>query len=140
MAKAKPIDKLSSDELYELARSREQQELDEAREAAQARVEELREKRKAITAKYRKDVAAIDREIAKLGGRRPTRRRRARRGDASQAILAAIGKAGKISSADLRSALEAQGADVSNLAQRLNYLKRQGQIVSPSRAVYALAK
>ncbi len=139
MAKAKSVDQLSSDELYELARSREQEELDLEREAAQARLEELREKRKALTAKYRKDVAAIDREITKLGGRRPGRRR-ARRGDAGQAILSAIGKAGKISSADLRSALEAQGADVSNLAQRLNYLKRQGQIVSPSRAVYALAK
>ena len=73
----KNISELSSDELYRLAQEREQQEAAEAKEAARAQIEELRNARRDMLARHRKELAAIDAEIRALGGRSSRGRKRA---------------------------------------------------------------
>ena len=65
MAK-KNISELSSDELYRLAQEREQQEAAAAKEAARAQIEELRNAKRDMLARHRKELAAIDAEILSL--------------------------------------------------------------------------
>ncbi len=141
MARKKPIEDLSADELYELARQREREELEAEREANRARLDELREHRRELIAQHRKELAAVDREIRQLGGR--TRSRGGAgggEGKISERVLSLIEASGRISTKDLKASLDASGVETKNLNQMLAYLKRNGRVVSPSRGVYALPK
>jgi DNA repair exonuclease SbcCD ATPase subunit len=142
MARKKPIDELSADELYELARQREREELEAEREANRARLDELREHRREVIAQHRKELASIDREIRQLGGRTRTARAGGGGGEGkiSQRVLSLIEASGRISTKDLKASLDAAGVETKNLNQLLAYLKRNGRVVSPSRGVYALPK
>jgi len=139
MAK-KGLSELSSDELYELARAREQQEADEAREAVRAQIEELRQARREMLSRHRKELAALDAEIRGLGGRTTRGKRRgAAGGSVTEHVLEIVGKAKKISTKEIKAELEARGIVANNLAQTLAYLKRQGKVTSPARSVYSAA-
>lgn len=139
MAK-KGLSDLSSDELYELARAREQQEADEAREATRAQLDELRNKRREMLARHRKELTAIDAEIRSLGGRGSRSRRRASGGGSvTEHVMEIVGKAKKISTKEIKAELDSRGVVANNLAQTLAYLKRQGKVVSPARSVYSAA-
>lgn len=135
------IDEMSAQELYELARQREQEEAERQREAQKARLEELREQRKQLVAEHKKTLSDIDREIQQLSGSgkgRATGTSRAR-GDQSKTLLDIIEKHGPISTKALKEKLEEKGIDTKNLNQQLNYLKRRGAIATPERAVYTIA-
>lgn len=139
MAK-KTIADLSSEQLYELAREREQQEEAEAHEAARAQIEDLRQQRRETAARHRKELAAIDAEIRKLGGRTgPGRRRSAAGGSVTEHVLDIVSKSKKVSTKEIKSELENRGIVANNLAQTLAYLKRQGKVTSPARSIYAPA-
>lgn len=139
MAK-KNLSDLSSDELYELARAREEQEAAEAKEAIRAQIEELRTARREMVARHRKELAAIDAEIRSLGGRSGRGRRRGSGGGSvTEQVLEIVSKAKKISTKEIKAELESRGIVANNLAQTLAYLKRQGKVTSPARSVYAPA-
>lgn len=139
MAK-KNLSDLSSDELYEMARAREEQEAAEAREAVRAKIEELRAQRKEAVARHRKELAAIDAEIRSLGGRGGRGKRRAGTGgNVTDHVLQIVSKSKKISTKDIKAELESRGVVANNLAQTLAYLKRQGKVTSPARSVYSPA-
>lgn len=136
MAK-KNLTELSSDELYELARAREEQEAEEAREAARARIDELRNLRRDTVARQRKELAAIDAEIRSLGGRTGGAKRRAGGGSSvTEQVLDIVSQAKKISTKEIKAELENRGVAAKNLAQTLAYLKRQGKVDSPARSIY----
>ncbi|MCB1788743.1 MAG: hypothetical protein KDJ24_00470 [Gammaproteobacteria bacterium] len=139
MAK-KTLSDLSSEELYELAREREMQEAEEAKEAVRAQVDELRAKRREIVARQRKELAAIDAEIRALGGRGGRAKRRGRSGgSATDHVLEIVQGSKKITTKEIKAELENRGVVANNLAQTLAYLKRMGKVTSPSRSVYAPA-
>lgn len=138
MAK-KGLSDLSSDELYEMARQREQQEAEEAREAVRAQLEDLRNTRREMVARHRKELAAIDAEIRSLGGRAPRGRRRSGGGSVTEQVLDIVSGAKKISTKEIKTELEKRGVVANNLAQTLAYLKRQGKVTSPSRSIYSPA-
>jgi hypothetical protein len=139
MAK-KSLKELSSDELYEMARVREEQEEAAAKEAVREQIGALREKRKALVARQRKELAAIDAEIRSLGGRSGGTKRRSSGGSSVTAeVLDIVATAKKISTKEIKAELEKRGIVANNLAQTLAYLKRQGKVKSPSRSVYAAA-
>lgn len=140
MAKRKPIEELSAEELYELARQREREEREAAREANRARLEELREQRRELIAQHRKELAAIDREIRQLGGRTRSRNSGNGEGKISERVLKLIEATGRISTKELKASLDQSGVETKNLNQLLAYLKRNGRVVSPSRGIYALPK
>ena len=70
---SKPLDQMSSSELFELAQRRKQEEKIRQREAHKEQIEALRTKRRELTARYKKVLAAVDAEIKALtgGGRAP---------------------------------------------------------------------
>lgn len=138
MAK-KNLTELSSEELYELAREREEQEEAEAKEAAKAQVDALRQTRRETVARHRKELAAIDAEIRALGGRGGRTRRRGGGTSVTEQVLDIVGNAKKISTKEIKEELEARGVVANNLAQTLAYLKRQGKVTSPARSIYAPA-
>jgi hypothetical protein len=138
MAK-KSLSDLSSDELYELARVREEQEAAEAKEAARAQIEELRSARREMVAGHRKELAAIDAEIRALGGRSSRAKRRGSGGSVTDQVLDIVSSAKKVSTKEIKAELENRGVVANNLAQTLAYLKRQGKVTSPARSVYSPA-
>jgi hypothetical protein len=137
MAK-KGLSELSAEELYELAREREQQEAEQEREAARAHLEELRIARREMVARHRKELAAIDAEIRSLGGRAPRGKRRGGAGGSvTEQVLEIVSASKKISTKEIKAELENRGVVAKNLAQTLAYLKRQGKVASPSRSIYS---
>lgn len=139
MAK-KNVSDLSSEELYALAKEREEQEAAEAREAARAELDALRQQRREMVARHRKELAAIDAEIRNLGGRTPRGRRRAAGGPSvTDQVLDIVSGAKKISTKEIKAELDNRGVVANNLAQTLAYLKRQGKVKSPARSIYAPA-
>lgn len=138
MAKKNLAD-LSSDELYAMAQEREEQEAAEAKEAARAQLEALRNQRRELLARHRKELAAIDAEIRGLGGRAPRARRRSGGASVTDHVLEIVAGAKKISTKEIKAELENRGVVANNLAQTLAYLKRQGKVKSPARSIYAPA-
>ena len=139
MAK-KNISELSSDELYRLAQKREEQEAAEAKEAARAQIEELRNARREMMSRHRKELAAIDAEIRALGGRSGRGKRRASSpGNVTGQVLDIVSTAKKISTKEIKAELENRGITANNLPQTLAYLKRQGKVTSPARSIYSPA-
>lgn len=137
MARKKALEELSSDELYELAARRQQEEEDLKREALKEELEALRNERRELVAAQKKALAAIDAKIRKLGGKSRSRARSSV--NVTDAVLGIVQAAGEISTRDIKAQLDDQGIVASNLSQTLAYLKRQGRVVSPSRSLYSPA-
>ncbi|NCF09659.1 MAG: hypothetical protein GWP66_03155 [Gammaproteobacteria bacterium] len=141
MPRRKSVEKMSAEELYELARQREQEEaavVDQSKE----QIAELKAQRKALVAEHNKALKAIDKELAKLQGGKKQRARRssgAPRGQLSARALELVTKHGPIQGRDLKARLEKEGLDATYLAQALAGLKKKGQVTSPSRGVYQAA-
>lgn len=136
MAK-KDLQEMSAEELYALAQKKEKEEEANQKEALKSKIAELREQKKSLMAKHRKELAAIDAEIRALGGRGGARK--GRQTGASAAILELLGKKGEMDTKSIRSKLESQGVAVSNLGQTMAYLKRNGKVKSTGRGVYKIA-
>lgn len=142
MAKKNTVSNMSSAALYKLAQKVEQEERAKQLEAAKEKIDALKAQRRQLVAKQKKELAKLDAEIKKLGGKTPSSSSRKKRtgGSVSGAVLEAIAAAGKISTQDLKAALDTKGVTAGNLGQTLAYLKRQGKISSPSRAVYVISQ
>lgn len=137
MAKKTTVNDLSAEELYALAQQKEQEEYEQEREALRVQIEALRTERRELVAKQRKELAALDAKIRKLGGR--TRSKGRGKGNVTDQVLSIVQSAGKISTKDIKAALESQGTTANNLSQTLAYLKRTGRVVSPARSMYTIA-
>ena len=138
MARKKTLTNMSAEELYALAAERQQEEEEKQREALKTEIAELRSQRRELVARHKKELARIDSQIKKLGGKSGSRK--SAHGSITNTILEIISAAGKISTSDLKAELENRGVVAGNLNQTLAYLKRQNRIASPSRAVYKIAK
>lgn len=136
MAK-KSLSNLSSDELYEMARVRAEEEEAVAREEAREQIDALRSQRKELASRHRKELAAIDAEIRKLGGRTGSRGQKRGGGNVTDHVLDIVKASKKISTKEIKVELENRGVVANNLAQTLAYLKRQGKVSSPSRSIYS---
>ena len=142
MAKKNSVNNMSSAALYKLAQQVEQEERAKQQEASKEKIVALKAKRRQLVAEQKKELAKLDAEINKLGGKAPSSSSRKKRkgGSVSAAVLEAITAAGEISTQDLKAALDSKGVKAGNLGQTLAYLKRQGKISSPSRAVYVISQ
>ncbi len=137
MTQSKSIDELSAEELFALAEQRQRQEEEHQREALKEKLRELKAKRRELVSAHRRELAGLDGEIERLGGRRPSHRRKGV--SPSREVLAIVEQAGEISTREIRAQLEERGVTAKNLGQTLAYLKRRGRVVSPSRSRYAPA-
>ncbi|MDX1594143.1 MAG: hypothetical protein R3298_07835 [Gammaproteobacteria bacterium] len=141
MPRRKSVEKMSAEELYELARLREQEEA-AAVDQSKEQIAELKAQRKQLVAENRKALKAIDKEIARLQGGKKRRGRRAggaKRGELSARALELVKKHGPIKGRDLKARIEKEGIDATYLSQTLAALKKKGEIDTPSRGVYQAA-
>jgi len=138
MAKKKSLDQMSAEELFELAQARQEEEQEKEREALREQLNELREERRALVAAHRKELAAIDRKIQKIGGKTAGKPRGRSSVNISQAVLEILSASKQLSTKEIHAKLAADGIVANNLSQTLAYLKRQGKISSPQRSVYAI--
>jgi len=134
--KSSSVNELSSAELYKLAKLREEEERKQQEEANKEKIKELRAKRRSLVTKHKRELAAIDAEIARLSGKAPARKKRGEKVSVTEAVMEIITKAGTITTKELKETLAKKGIATSNLPQTLAYLKRQGRISSPARATY----
>jgi len=139
MAKKKTLDQMSSNELFELAQARQEQEEEKEREAVREQLTTLREERRVLVAAHRKELAAIDRKIQKLSGKPASGGRGRSSVNVSQAVLDILAAHKKLSTKEINAKLASDGIVANNLSQTLAYLKRQGKITSPQRSVYSMA-
>lgn len=143
---AKRIETMSAKELYELAQRKEAEERDRAAQEAKEAIDALRAQRRELNSQYKKELAAIDRQINSLAAsnglaapRRGGSASGKRQQGVSSRIVELIRKHGPIKLKDLRNKLESGGADTRNLGQTLAYLKTRGIVETPERAVYNIA-
>ncbi len=138
----KAIADLSAEELYALARAREEEEAERRQQESKEKRKALKAKRKEMEARHRKELAEIDREIEELGGTPKrqaagTRRRSATgSGTISQKLCDIVASQQEMTVGEIREQAEATGIDTKNISQTLAYLKRQGRLESPRRGVY----
>ncbi|HEY5790310.1 MAG TPA: hypothetical protein VIX81_06775 [Gammaproteobacteria bacterium] len=140
MARRKSVEQMSAEELYEMARKREEQERAAADESKE-QVAALKEQRKELIAEHKKALKALDREIAALGGKRRGRRAGggAQRGQLTERALALVAKHGPVTGRELKAKLDGEGLNTAYLSQTLAGLRTKGKIKSPSRGVYQSA-
>lgn len=137
---------MSVEELYALARAREQQEAARREEDAKGKRNELKARRKEMEARHRKELAELDREIQGLTGTAPKQRAigKKRRGASggssiSQRLCDIVATQPEMTVTEIREQAEATGINTKNISQTLAYLKRQGRLESPRRGVYTSA-
>jgi len=135
------ISNLSAEELFELAKKKQAEEIEQKREAVKAEIDALRQKRRDLVAQHKKDLAKIDSELSSLTGSKASKGgSRASRGSSiSNIVLEILGSGGQMTTKDLQAALDNRGVPAPNLAQTLAYLKKKGSISSPARSVYQAA-
>lgn len=141
---SKSIESMSADELFELARKKEEQERQAQVEARRAEVDALRKKRRELKLQHKKDLDALDQQIKALSGKAARSGKRAgqgggKRSGVSSMVVELVREHGPIKTQELRTMLEARGVDTGNLGQTLAYLKKRGALTTPERAVYAAA-
>ena len=139
---AKKIQDLSAEELYALAREREKEEEELQEKELNEKRAELKATRKELVTRQRKELAALEREIQKLGGatgrQASVKRRRGNgTGTISGQLCEIVATQPEMTIAEIREKAESAGVDTGNLSQTLAYLKRQGRVASPRRGVYA---
>ena len=137
----KDIEELTAEGLFALARKREKEETEREERKFAKKCEEFKAKRKELVAQHRKELAALDRDILKLGGtvrcRGPARARRARGGPTiTEQLFAIVATQPEMAIGEIREKAEEAGVETRNLSQTLAYLKRQCRLDSPRRGVY----
>lgn len=144
MSADKSIADMSSDELFELAQSRKEQELNAQRESLRADMDALKEERRQLINTHKKALNTLDGKINTLrkqmnlgGGTGKTRTRTSV--NVSSLVLEILADKTQLSTKEIQAELSNNGVTANNLSQTLAYLKRQGKISSPSRSIYAIA-
>ena len=122
-----------------MAKAREAEERERERESMRAEIDQLKAERKAIAARHRKELAAIDAKIRKMGGRVGARGARSSNGsNISASVIEILSDKKQHSTKDIQAELSERGIVAKNLAQTLAYLKRQGKVKSPKRSIYSV--
>ncbi|MEN8214648.1 MAG: hypothetical protein ABFR19_09835 [Pseudomonadota bacterium] len=133
------IKNMTAEELYKLAQQREVEERKRIAEENQQKIAELREERRQMQLRHKKEISEINARIKALGGRVSGAAGTAKGRTGASAAIIEILDAGKLDTKEIRDKLEAIGISVGNLGQTLSYLKRNGKVVSVARGVYKKA-
>lgn len=128
---------MTADDLYKLAKQREVDERKWVAEENKQKIAELREERKQLQARHKKEINEVNARIRALGGKVPatTATGKGRTG-ISAAIVELLDEVGELDTTTIRQKLDAVGVSVGNLGQTLAYLKKNGKVTSVSRGVY----
>ena len=133
------LNKMTSEELFILAEKKKSDEEKWFAEENKAKVAELRDERKQMLIKHKKEVAEINAKIKKLGGSVPISSAVAKGATGATAAIVELLEAGELDTKTLRERLDEQGVSVKNIGQTLSYLKKNGKIASVARGIYKKA-
>ncbi len=135
------IRKMSADELFSLAKQKQSDEKKWLAEENKGKIAEIREERRQIMLRQKKEINEINKRITALGGKvaGATRTGKGRTG-VSAAIMGLLEEVEHMDTKAIREKLEALGVSVGNLGQSLSYLKGKGHISSVERGVYKKAE
>ena len=137
MTSTRNLTNLSSRELFELAKAKKEEELLQQRERSKEILQKLRKERRKLITEQRRALAAVDAKITAHTGVKKAGGEGNRRSGSSQQVLEVLVSAdGPLSTIAIREELEKRGASIGSLGQTLAYLKRQGRVTSPGRALY----
>ena len=128
---------MSAEELFKLAKQREADERKWIAEENKQKIAELREERKQLLLRHKKEISEVNSKIIALGGQvAGTSVAKKGRTGVSAAIMGLLDEVGEMDTTAIREKLDAIGVSVSNLGQSLAYLKKNGKVSSVSRGVY----
>ncbi len=128
---------MTADDLYKLAKQREIDERKWIAEENKQKIAELREERKQLQARHKKEINEVNSRITALGGKvAGTSTTGKGRTGISAAIVELLDEVGELDTTAIREKLNAVGVSVGNLGQTLAYLKKNGKVTSVSRGVY----
>lgn len=134
------LETMTSEELYELARQRREDERRQVEEERRERLARLQAQRSEVVARQKAELAALDKQIKQLGADTAKGRGRgSSTSNLSQHVVDIINERGQMSTRELKGELESRGFEARNVSQTLAYLKRNGRVVSTARGVYAAA-
>ncbi len=131
------LNNLTADDLYKLAKKREIDERKWIAEENKQKIAELREERKQLQARHKKEINEVNSRITALGGKvAGTSTAGKGRTGISAAIVELLDEVGEMDTTAIREKLNTIGVSVGNLGQTLAYLKKNGKVDSVSRGVY----
>ncbi|MEA3303311.1 MAG: hypothetical protein U9Q75_08580 [Pseudomonadota bacterium] len=128
---------MTADDLYKLAKQRELDERKLIADQNKQKIAELREERKQLQARHKKEINEVNSRIRALGGKvAGTAATGKGRTGISAAIVELLDEVGELDTTTIREKLNDIGVSVGNLGQTLAYLKKNGKVDSVSRGVY----
>lgn len=128
---------MTADDLYKLAKQREFDERKLIAEENKQKIAELREERKQLQARHKKEINEVNSRITALGGKVAGAAATGKgRTGISAAIVELLNEVGELDTTAIREKLNEVGVSVGNLGQTLAYLKKNGKVTSVSRGVY----
>ena len=128
---------MTAEELYTLAKQKKSDEKKWFAEENKQKITELRQERKQILIRQKKEINELNKKITALGGKvaGATTTGKGRTG-VSAAIIGLLDEVEQMDTKMIREKLEALGVSVGNLGQSLTYLKSKGRVSSVERGVY----
>jgi hypothetical protein len=140
MAKNK-LKNMSSEELFALANEKQADERQKIEEENKGKISELREERKQMLLRQKKEINEINKRITALGGKVADAAAATGKGrtGVSAAIMGLLEDVEHMDTKTIKEKLEAVGVSVGNLAQSLAYLKKGGKVESVEHGVYKKA-
>ena len=130
------IENMKSDELFALAKQKEADERKWIEEENKGKIAELREERKQMLLRHKKEVNGINAKIKALGGRVPVSSAVAKGGTSATVAIVELLETGELDTKTLREKLDEMGVSVRNIGQTLAYLKKNGKVTSVARGIY----
>jgi len=128
---------MTADDLYKLAKQRESDEQKWIAEENKQKIADLREERKQLQARHKKEINEVNSRIRALGGKVAGASTTGKgRTGISAAIVELLDEVGELDTTAIREKLNSIGVSVGNLGQTLAYLKKNGKVASVSRGVY----
>lgn len=128
---------MTADDLYKLAKQRENDERKLVTEQNKQKIANLREERKQLQARHKREINEVNSRIRALGGKVPATSATGKgRTGISAAIVELLDEVGELDTTAIREKLNSIGVSVGNLGQTLAYLKKNGKVDSVSRGVY----
>ena len=133
------LNNMTADDLYKLAKQREADERKWIAEENKQKIADLREERKQLQLRHKKEINEVNSRIKALGGKVSGTLASGKGRTGASAAIVEILDAGEMDTKAIRDKLEAIGVAVGNLGQTLAYLKKNGRIASVARGVYTKA-
>ena len=128
---------MTADDLYKLAKQRESDEQKWIAEENKQKIADLREERKQLQARHKKEINEVNSRIRALGGKVAGASTTGKgRTGISAAIVELLDEVGELDTTAIREKLNSIGVSVGNLGQTLANLKKNGKVDSVSRGVY----